>query len=102
VSSNLNDQLEKIRHEISKWNRLVNDEQYQKLLVGMREQVRARQGACYGLIPHSLDALISMGGINAEIAGIECALSYPKVLIDDLRAQERLILEQINEHTSRG
>jgi hypothetical protein len=94
----LNDQLEQVRSEIGKWQSLLDSEQYTKLTFGLREQIRARQGACYGLIAHSLDALIAMGGINAEIVGIESALSYPKILIEDLRIQERNLLEQMNEH----
>ena len=98
----LNQQLEDVRLELGQWQRLMDDAQYKKVASGMREQIRARQGACYGLIAHSLDALISMGSINAEVAGIECVLAYTQIMIDDLKQQERLILEQINEHNSRG
>lgn len=92
----LNDQLEEVRRQIGEWQRLLNDPQYQRLVFGLREQIRARQSACYGLIPTSLDALIAMGSGNAEIVGIESALSYPSVLIDDLKRAERNLLEQIN------
>ena len=96
--ASLNDQLEKVRKEIAEWNALLDSPQYQKLVYGLQEQVRARQKACYGLLATSLDALIAMGSGNAEIVGIESALSYPKVIIEDLKRVEHSLLEQINEN----
>ncbi len=94
--ASLNDQLEEVRMEIAAWQKLVDDPQYKKLLLGLREQVRARQSACYGLLAHSLDALISMGSVNAEVVGLESAMAYPQVMIDDFKRMERSLLEQIN------
>ena len=96
--ASLNDQLEAARAEMAGWQQLLENPQYRKLEERLREQVRARQSGCYGLLATSLDALIAMGSGNAEIVGIESALAYPKVIIEDLKRVERVLLEQINEN----
>lgn len=92
----LNEQLEMVRKEIHEWRELQQHPQFEKLVYGMREQVRSRHQQHYGLLPHSLDALISLGSVNSEIAGIELVLKYPDIILADLQAKEKLLMENIN------
>jgi hypothetical protein len=102
VAQNLNERLELARAEIGQLKLFRDSEGFQKLCHGIREQIRARQLSHYGLLPHSLDALISLGSVNSEIAGMETVLKYPDILLDDWKQIEKSLLEQINASEEKG
>ena len=102
MSQRLNEQLENARAEIGQLKAFRDSAGFQKLCHGIREQIRARHLSHYGLLPHSLDALISLGSVNSEIAGMETVLKYPDILLDDWKQIETNLLEQINATENKG
>lgn len=92
----LDKKLEEIQAQITEWERLIQEPQFNRM-VEMVEQKRRILLQELASLPSSLDDCIADVAKRGEIAGLQSAINYPELMVQELKQVRTEILEQIRE-----
>lgn len=85
--------LEQLRQDIEELKKLGENPAYQRVILALEGQLRARRLEMFNTQIKSLNGAFKSSYRSGEIAGVQLGLTMRELLIEDLRADYLRILE---------